>query len=222
MVAMERWERTSAQKPSLQSAAYEAIKHRIVTCRYRPGEYLNEQQISDELGFGRTPVHQAVNRLSLEGLVEIIPRKGVIVKPLSLDEILDVSDIRQINEIHCAQLASQRLTADADSEFDEIIAESRDACEERDVERLMMLDRRFHGLIAATAGNAVLSDVLRNLHDRSLRHWFLSLSDPEHDRRVLGEHERIVQAIRSGDKARIAEAVTDHIGSFRKNLLTRI
>ncbi len=210
------------RKPSLQAAAYEAIKDRIVTCRYRPGEYLNEQQISDELGFGRTPVHQAVNRLSLEGLVEIIPRKGVIVKPLSLDDILDVADVRQVNEIHCAQLAANRLAADAVAGFEAILAESREACEERDVERLMHLDRRFHGLIAQTAGNAVLADVLRNLHDRSLRHWFLSLTDPDHDRRVIEEHERILDAIRSGDKARIAEAVADHIGSFRKNLLARL
>lgn len=73
---------------SLRARAYEEIKRRIITLRYEPGAYLNEARVSEQLGIGRTPVHQALDRLMLEGMVEVIPRKGVVVRPVSLDEVL--------------------------------------------------------------------------------------------------------------------------------------
>ena len=83
---------------SLRDAAYEAIKHRIITCAFRPGEYINEAYVSAVLGIGRTPVHQAIDRLMLEGMLDVIPRKGVIVKPVSLDEIMQIVEVRLLNE----------------------------------------------------------------------------------------------------------------------------
>ena len=90
---------TAEREPlSLRDAAYEAIKHRIITCTYRPGEYINEANVSAMLGIGRTPVHQAIDRLMLEGMVDVMPRKGVIVKPVSLDEIMQIVEVRLLNE----------------------------------------------------------------------------------------------------------------------------
>src|SRR5690606_8086580 len=98
------------EPPSLRARAYGEIKRRIITLQYRPGEYLNEAMISDQLGIGRTPVHQALDRLMLEDMVEVIPRKGVIVRPVSLDEVLQLVEVRLVNETHCAALAAQRAT----------------------------------------------------------------------------------------------------------------
>src|SRR5712664_1283282 len=92
---------------SLRDAAYEAIKHRIITCAFRPGEYINELQLSALLKIGRTPVHQALDRLMIEGMVEVIPRKGVIVKPVSLNEVLQIIEVRLINEPFGARLAAE-------------------------------------------------------------------------------------------------------------------
>src|SRR4051812_23626162 len=60
---------------SLRDVAYEAIKHRIITCVFKPGEYINEAYVSGAIGIGRTPVHQAIDRLMQDGLLEVIPRK---------------------------------------------------------------------------------------------------------------------------------------------------
>jgi DNA-binding GntR family transcriptional regulator len=73
---------------------------------YRPGAYLNEAQISRQLKIGRTPVHQALDRLMLEGLVQIIPRKGVVVQSISLDQVLHILEARLANELHCSGLRS--------------------------------------------------------------------------------------------------------------------
>src|ERR1044071_5537673 len=71
-------------------------------------ECINEASVSALLGLGRTPVHQAIDRLMLEEMVEVIPRKGVIVKPVILQDVLQMVDVRMINESQCARLAAER------------------------------------------------------------------------------------------------------------------
>src|SRR5262245_24078990 len=95
-------------RQSLRDAAYEAIKDRIITCKFKPGECINEASVSELLGYGRTPVHQALDRLMLEEMVEVIPRKGVIVKPVILQDVMQMIDVRMVNETHCAKLAAAR------------------------------------------------------------------------------------------------------------------
>src|SRR5688572_10313269 len=85
--------RTPASKGgSLAAQAYEQIKEKILTLHFLPGQYLNEGALCAMLDAGRTPVHQALQRLELEGLVEIMPRKGVIVQPDSIMEVVKILD----------------------------------------------------------------------------------------------------------------------------------
>src|ERR1700757_1191412 len=93
---------------SLLETAYEKIKQQITACEFRPGDYLNEAELSERLGIGRTPVHQAIDRLMMEGLVQVMPRKGIIVTPVSLEDVLQTIDVRLLNECHCARLAAER------------------------------------------------------------------------------------------------------------------
>ena len=99
-----------ARKVSLRDRAYAEIKRRINCLNYAPGAYINEAQVSRELKLGRTPVHHALDRLQLEGLVSVIPRKGVIVQAVSLDAILQIIDLRHLNEPYGVQLAVARAT----------------------------------------------------------------------------------------------------------------
>src|SRR5215475_6310259 len=141
---------------SLREAAYEAIKHRIITCAFRPGEYINELQLSALLDIGRTPVHQALDRLMIEGMVEVIPRKGVIVKPTSLNEVLQITEVRLINEPYGARLAADHAD-DADlGELADVVKRTEHWASVRNVEKMMLLDREFHLLIARAAKNNVL------------------------------------------------------------------
>lgn len=211
-----------ARAPSLRDQAYSAIKQRIITFRYQPGRYLNETSVSSELGIGRTPVHQALNRLSLEGMVEVIPRKGVIVKPVSLHEVMQIVEARLGIEPYAVRLAAKRAQAHHIERMESIMQRAQDAMAERDIEELMGLDREFHGAIAAAAANAVLSDILRNLHDRSLRLWFISLNDSKHLLGVQSEHAEILEAVRNRDEDAAANCMTAHIRAFGTNISQRI
>ena len=215
----KRRARAPATDKALHSQAYEKIKHEIITLRFRPGEYLNEAQVSKLLRIGRTPVHQALNRLMLEGMVDVIPRKGVIVTAVSLNDVLEMIDVRIINEAYCARLAVARADEGDIAELTRILDESEKTVTTSDTVRQMLLDRDFHGALARAAKNAVLADCVRTLHDRSLRFWFLSLRDPVHHVAVKKEHRAILDAIKAHDPDAAADAVRDHIESFRSNVM---
>lgn len=208
--------------PSLRDAAYDAIKHRIITCVFKPGDYLNEAYVSNVIGIGRTPVHLAIDRLTQDGLLEVIPRKGVIVKPVSLEEVMQITEVRRLNEPYSARFTAQRADKVDLAALSDILHRADAWTEVRNIEQMMLLDREFHMTLARAARNAVLSNILQNLHERSLRFWFISLAHPEHHREVQEEHRTIYEAIQRHDPDAAAQAVTDHIDSFRQTVTRRI
>jgi DNA-binding GntR family transcriptional regulator len=203
---------------SLRDTAYDAIKHRIITCAFKPGEYINELQLSALLKIGRTPVHQALDRLMIEGMVEVIPRKGVIVRPVSLNEVLQIIEVRLINEPFGARLAAEQANDTDLAELAEVLERAKHWAARRNIEKMMLLDREFHLLIARASKNAVLTELLRNLHERSLRFWFISLNAPAQYDAVQNEHAAIWDAIRQRNPDQAELAMRRHIQSFRTNV----
>lgn len=205
---------------SLGDRAYREIKQRIIAVSYGPGSVLNEMQVSETLDIGRTPVRDALRRLAQEGFVDIIPRKGVIVRPVSMDEVADIIEARLVVEPYAAGRAAARATASALKELEAICADAATELAAADgVAGLMQLDQRFHIWIAEQAGNRVIAEILQRLHERALRFWFLSLSDGAHPARVQEEHEAILQAIAAKDPDAAERATRTHIESFRNIIL---
>jgi DNA-binding GntR family transcriptional regulator len=202
----------------LREAACEEIKRRIIRLDYRPGQYVNAAQVSADLGIGATPVNQALNRLMHEGMVEIIPRKGAIVRPVSLEEILQLIDVRLVNECHCARLAAERASDGELDDLEGVLDRAEKLVAARDVEGLMLLDREFHMRLGRAARNPVLGELLVGLHERSLRFWFISLSDEEHLAAVQQEHRAVAARLRARDPEGAAAAVRSHIESFRATI----
>jgi len=205
-------------RQSLRDAAYEAIKHRIITCAFRPGECINEAGVSALLGFGRTPVHQALDRLMLEEMVEVIPRKGVIVKPVILHDVMQMVDVRMINETACARLAAARADDVHVDGLADVTERARRAIADQDVHAMMMLDREFHQLLARASHNLELAEVLRKLNERSLRFWFISFTTPDHHSTFQKQHEAIFAAVRDRDADAAELAMRVHIEAFRRSV----
>jgi GntR family transcriptional regulator, rspAB operon transcriptional repressor len=207
---------------SLRDQAYEAIKDRIITCEFKPGECLNEASVSALLGLGRTPVHQALDRLMLEEMVEVIPRKGVIVKPVILQDVLQMIDVRMLNETQCARLAAARADDNHIDGMLDVLNRARQAIERRDIHSMMMLDREFHLLLANASKNFELAEVLRKLNERSLRFWFISFTTPDHHHSFQRQHQAIFEAIRSHDADAAEGAMRMHIDAFRKSVARQL
>ncbi len=164
------------------------------------------------------PVHQALKRLDMEGMVQVLPRKGVVVNPITLDEVKDLIEVRAPNEGLCAALAAERATAQDIEGMREILERAVPLTEQRDHEGLMDLDREFHQAIAAAARNRVLADLLSRLHDRALRFWFVSLSDIKQLQRVQREHRAVFEAIAAHDSDKASAAIRSHIASFGRSI----
>ena len=208
------------RRVSLVDQAYEIIKHRIVTTDLPPGINVNEAQLSEELGIGRTPVHHALHRLAQEELIDIRPRKGMRVRPILNDEIAALIEARLVTEPYCVARAAERVTQDQLEEPCRILSETEVELEgERRIEALMKLDGAFHSWANQVAGNRVLADMLDQFQNRSARFWFLSLSDGSHATRVHQEHKAILRAIGARDPEEARRAAEAHIKSFRRTIL---
>ena len=205
-------------RQSLRDAAYEAIKHRIITCKFKPGECINEASVSELLGYGRTPVHQALDRLMLEEMVEVIPRKGAIVKPVILHDVMQMVDVRMINETQCARLAAARADDTHIAALAAILKRARQAIGARDINSMMMLDREFHLQLAAASKNRELAEVVRKLNERSLRFWFISFTTPDHHHGFQEQHEAVFAAVRDRDADAAERAMRAHIDAFRRSV----
>ena len=205
--------------PSLQEQAYRDIRSRIVSCRFRPGARLNEAEVATLLGLGRTPVRQAFDRLRMEGLVIVHPRRGVEVRGFEAGELLEIVEARLVNECHAAGLAALRATPRDVAALEDILLRSTAATPVEETETLMRLEREFHGLLAQIAGNTVLAGILRNLQDRAIRFWFVASGQQPQRQSVVAQHADILGAIAAGDRAGAEAAMRRHIEDFRASVL---
>ncbi len=199
--------------------AYEQLKAAIITLRLQPGSYLNETAICAELRLSRSPVHHALHRLMHEGLVSVVPRKGVLVKPLSMNDFLELMAVRRINEPTGAALAAERITQAELEHLNANLAIMREAKRDNLI-NLIMLDRNFHALIATASRNRALAQIIKSVHDRSSRFWALALSLGVHLDDILQEHISILHYLQQRDAQNVSAAMVAHIDSFSRALST--
>lgn len=203
----------------LADRAYAAIKDMLLRLELQPGQFLNEQALCQMLDLGRTPVHQAVHRLMLEGLIDVIPRKGLIVRPDSLNELVNLLEARWAVEANIAALAAERATPAQIEEMQKLLDEGCKLTDQRHRQRFMEIDRAFHALVAQAAGNQVLADVMRPIHERSARIWRLPVRNPSDLKITQVEHEAVLQGVIKGDRAAASKAMHQHISSLRARML---
>jgi len=216
----ERAVREAPAKPnSLVAKAYEEIKEKIITLYFLPGQYLNEAAISGLLQVGRTPVHQALQRLELEGLVEIMPRKGVVVLPDSISEIIKILESRAAVEAELAKAAAGRVSADGGKELLALANATRHLKNGPGIDEFIACDRAFHRKLAEHSGNSVLRDFAQQLHERSIRYWYLHLWQTMDVQATTRQHAAIADAIARHDGERAAAAMREHIDSLKSRLM---
>jgi DNA-binding GntR family transcriptional regulator len=203
---------------SLQQHAYRELKRRIVTLVYKPGEQINTASICERLKIGRTPVHLAIHRLELEGLIEILPRRGIVVRPIDRAEMMEAIEARLLVEPQIAALAAVRTSEQELADLRVAIDRIAPYLESGDAEKFMDADCEFHRILARAARNRPLAELLNTLHERCMRVYFLSVSSQAHDLKIIGEHEAIYEALSNRDSAAASEAMRRHGESMRANI----
>ena len=213
---------TQGRRLSLRDQAYEIIKQMILRCELRPGEAITVSEMAGSLNLGRTPVIQAIDRLAVDGLLDVMPRKGVVVAPISMNDFVEIVEMRLLNEGQAVRWAAERATADDLARLSANVDAAWRAARAGALQDLIECDREFHRLLSGAARNAILTEFLANLHDRSLRFWFISLRAPDHNIRVCEQHAAILEGIARRDPDAAEAAIREHVRAFSTNLTRQI
>lgn len=204
---------------SRAESLYRDLKREILTCALAPGTELHEVEIAETTGYGRSPVRDALKTLVHDGLVQVRPRQGYRVTPITLEDVHHVFELRLLLEPSAAELAIQRATQQQLEQLHPLAHQTESGGDAH--ERFLTEHLEFHVAIAECAGNPRLSKAIRDLLDEMQRLIFLSrTANPEAAREH--EHHELYEALlsRDGDAAR--EIVTAQIQQSRQRVATAL
>ena len=207
-------------RATLSELGYERLEEMIVTCALRPGRFLSIQDLQDMTGLGRTPIHQAVSRLSADTLFVIRPRHGLQVAPIDLARERTLLRLRREMERFVVRLATERSDASHRNQFLHIAGALRDRADRMTIDEFNRLDRRIDRLLIAASGEPFLEQTLRPLHTmfRRIGYVFHTWVAPREGLvRTLECHLAILDAVAAG---RVADAVaaSDRLIAFSDSM----
>jgi DNA-binding GntR family transcriptional regulator len=200
-----------AASTSLVDEAYEQIRRRILDNAWPPGHRALEQEVALALGMSRTPVREALTRLQAEGLVEVIPRHGMRVLPVSPNDMREIYQILTALECTAAELLAQRKPTQR--ELEPLVAVTRamdKALKAEDLDAWAAADERFHVLLVELAGNRQLQATVLNYWDRAHRARMFTLRLRPKPVNSTREHMQMVERLRAGDAAGAAAVTRAH------------
>jgi DNA-binding GntR family transcriptional regulator len=196
----------------LAERAYDEIRRMIIRLDLAPGDVVREADLQDRLGMSRTPIREALQRLARDQFVTVIPRRGMLVSTIDVEELAMLYETRAVLEPYAARLATNRGTADDWDEMAEVLDATRDPA--RTSTELIELDRRCHEIMWSAAGNRFLTTTLDTLYAQSDRLWHIYLADVGDMHDAVDEHAQIHAALADGDADRAAALIEGHVKSF--------
>nr|WP_298547785.1 GntR family transcriptional regulator [uncultured Lachnoclostridium sp.] len=198
----------------LKNHTYCILKERLVNCIYTPGTLLNEAQLAADLGASRTPVREAISRLEMEGFVKIMPKKGIYVTDISLNDVLQIFQTRIEIEPIAVRLAAPHLPRE------ELLAFcGKFKGEAPDIQNGFRLDTAMHLFIIEHCGNRYIIDMMHRIFDENTRVIISSKQNQVqiHDARL--EHLDILNSLLDKDTERAIALMQSHIENCRKAAL---
>jgi DNA-binding GntR family transcriptional regulator len=219
MTLMESFsESADTSTESNADRAYEVIRERLVMLDIRPGDPINDDRLAAELGFGRTPVREALKRLEQERLVIAYPRRGTFATAVDMTDLADISEIRKQLEPTAAARAARTASPQARARL-AVLAEGIAAIEDDDDPRdILRRDVYVHREIYRASGNPHLEQILIGLGAHATRIWCLFLERLPDVANHVREHVALLEAIKAGDEVAAAGLTLAHVVGFEKEI----
>lgn len=208
-------------KQTKQQYVYEYIRSRIISNELTPGTIITEDSVCNTLNVSRTPVREAIRRLTSEGLLAITPGVGLSVPSIGLEDLIEIYDIREALESLAVRLFIGRTTPAIIDKLSDIMKEQEKAVEAGDIHKFMELDMVFHRQIDTVAGNKRLSSLLDSIYEQISRLAFINQDDPNILEIAIPVHQKLMECITNRDKENAVLAMQEHIRSLRKYYLTK-
>lgn len=196
---------------NLSSKAYKILEELIVTLKLEPGKTYSEKELMSLSDISRTPLREALLKLSSERLIKIIPRRGIVISDINMSNQLSILETRRVLDNLLIERATKYIT---NTEKEKILAFKdymRIATKEKDVERFLKIDKELDQSVFECARNAYAANATAPLHVRSRRFWycFKGLDDLENSAAI---HIKLIEAIISSDEkeaVRISNEIID-------------
>lgn len=207
---------------SLKEIAYHRLEEKIVRLEFAPGSVVTEKDLAESIGIGRTPVREAIQRLAMAGLLEVLPRRGIRVSQVDADGVLRLLDVSRGVDNALARGAAVRATPEQRLEFTRVAAEFEAAAARRDPIAIVRLDSEFNNLCTSAMDNEHATKVCRLFTPVTRRFWF-------HHRARAGDislgprlHAQAARALAEGDPDKACAAfarINDFMESFVKETM---
>jgi DNA-binding GntR family transcriptional regulator len=214
-------ETLAAKQPLMRDDVYERIRDEILSCALQPGARVHEQDLAQRFQVSKSPIRDALLRLQEQNLVDVLPRKGYRVRPISVADAVEMYEMRLLLERECAL----RLIDNASDETLASLDARRGVPKGNDLAKWIAYNRRFHLAIANACGNLRLARAAVDVIEQFDRLTYVSVRSADS---TLGtgpfvdEHAEIVDALRRRDKRQTGMLVREHIETSRKRTLAAI
>jgi DNA-binding GntR family transcriptional regulator len=211
------------QEPKLVvSQVADGLRELITSGRLKPGEKLKESEISSSFGVSRFPVREAFRILELEGLMDLIPRKGAYIHKITTEDVREIYQIREMVEGFAGYLATENMTDEDIAEVEQLWLKMKSLTGSGDFENYLSASSDFHNKIIICAQNKRLVEIYHNIRAtvKFLRSYILS-SGKRMDS-SLSEHQQIVEAIKKRDKDLVEKMSRAHVRKGRENFMSLI
>ena len=206
-----------------QERAYAYIKEAITAVRFRPGQRLGTEEIAQAVSASRTPVREALSRLAQEGLVEREGGWGYVVKHVSVKDVLDLFNVREVLELEAAREVISYLDDDVIEDLVAMNARAEEHFRLGQFEMFLRQNRQFHEAIARATQNRLLQQMLGAIHDRVRQVGTLTVKlHKPRLKELLEENRQILAAVRRKDGPALERAVRSHIRRGRQHVMRMI
>jgi len=200
------------------SRIYSDLRSELLSLQRRPGEAISEAQIALSFGVSRTPVREAILKLSDEGLLEIYPQSGIFVSRIPIDALPEAIIIRKALEETTARLAAERATPSQILALRSVLERQREASAAGDSDAFHQADELFHATVADVAGYPGIWKFIQQVKVHVDRYRRLTLPQSGRIPKVITEHEAVLIAIEAHDPERARQAMEAHLASLLENI----
>lgn len=210
------------QVNTISRQVYSIIKKSIVSGHYKPNHWLQEVELSKELGVSRSPIREALRQLSADGLVNEIPNKGTFVREFTEKEVLEVYEIRELLESYAIMHLPKELTKEQKDKMETYKEGFKKYYEENDLEEYIIVDSKFHRYIIECTDNSILMELYRRVRNMNMLFRIYSLSTKERFDESLDEHSGIVDNIIKGNYKDAAAINAKHLTSAKETAMQHL
>ena len=199
------------QRKTLNDIVYEGFFKTIVKGGIPAGERINEKEYSDQMHISRTPIRYAMKLLERDGLVEYIPKMGMVVKKITTEDACEIFAIRSALEVLATTTAMNNMSETDFDELDELLTQTEALSASGNLEELPEVFEKFHEFIYQKSNMKRLNDLTSRMKEYLIRFRSVSLSRDSRRDLAISDHRRIYYAMRKKDETLLREVIQQHL-----------